>query len=77
MEKLISQNDINEDIQIINSFENYNKISQLNNEDDNLENKNEKEIKENLEIKINGKKTEFSYFYKFKKKGVYKIEYFF
>ena len=73
----ISQNDINEDIQIINSFENYNKISQLNNEDDNFENNNEKEIKENLEIKINGKKTEFSYFYKFKKKGVYKIEYFF
>ena len=29
---------------------------------------NEKEIKENLEIKINGKIIEFTYFYKLKKK---------
>ena len=38
---------------------------------------NEKEIKENIEIKINGKIIEFSYYYKFNKEGKYKIEYLF
>ena len=57
----ISQNDINKDIQIINSFENYKKISQLKNKDDDWKQNNENEIKENIEIKINGEKTEFSY----------------
>ena len=36
-----------------------------------------KEIKENIEIKINEKIIEFSYNYKFKKEGKYKIEYLF
>ena len=36
---------------------------------------NEKEIKENIEIRINGKKIEFSYLYKFNKEGKYNIEY--
>ena len=35
---------------------------------------NEKEIKENCEIKINDKIIPFNYFHKFKKKGKYKIE---
>ena len=39
--------------------------------------KNEKEIKENIEIKINEKIIEFTYTYKFKKDGKYKIEYLF
>ena len=73
----ISQNDINKDIQIINSFENYKKINQLNDKDDDWKQKNEEEIKENIEIKINGEKTEFSYLYKFKKKGLHRIEYLF
>ena len=37
--------------------------------------KNEKEIKENIEIRINEKIIEFTYNYKFKKEGKYKIEY--
>ena len=44
-------------------------------EDDDIEWENEKEIKENIEIKINGKLIEFTYYYKFNKEGKYKIEY--
>ena len=36
---------------------------------------NEEEIKENCEIKINNKIIEFCYFYEFKEKGKYIIEY--
>ena len=36
---------------------------------------NEKEIKDNCEIRINGKLFPFSYFYKFNKKGKYTIKY--
>ena len=36
---------------------------------------NEKEIKENIEIKINGEIIEFTYYYKFNKEGKYIIEY--
>ena len=36
---------------------------------------NEKEIKENIEIKINGKQIEFTYKYKFIEEGKYIIEY--
>ena len=38
---------------------------------------NEKEIKENILIKINGKIIELSYYYKFKEEGKYTIEYLF
>ena len=38
---------------------------------------NEKEIKENCEIKINDEIINISYFYEFKKNGNYKIEYLF
>ena len=34
-----------------------------------------KEIKENIDIKINNKAIPFSYFYKFKEKGRYIIQY--
>ena len=43
----------------------------------NEENNNEKEIKENCEIKINNEIIPFSYFHKFKNKGKYKITYLF
>ena len=73
----IDKYDINKDIQIINSFENVKRnipSLKVENED---EYKNEKEIKENIEIKINEKIIEFTYKYKFKKEGKYKIEYLF
>ena len=65
----------NEEIRIINSSEEYYKNTVF---FDCLEDcSNEKEIKDNCIIKINGEIIPFSYFYKFKKKGKYKIEYFF
>ena len=44
---------------------------------DELKYENEKEIKENIEIKINEKNINFSYTHKFEKEGKYKIEYLF
>ena len=44
---------------------------------DDIKFENEKEIKENIEIKINGNKIGFSYYYQFKKEGEYRIEYIF
>ena len=89
----INKNDINKDIQIINSFENHKRKYQKSFEEtqemlkqsglpsnlivDEDECKNEKEIKENIEIRINEKIIEFTYNYKFKKEGKYKIEYLF
>ena len=73
----ISSDDINKDIQIINSLENSKKIKEFYGFKDELEYLNEQEIKENTEIKINGKKIAFSYIYKFEKEGKYKIEYIF
>ena len=73
----ISSNDINKDIQIINSFENFKRMEQLEDQEDDYKYENEKEIKENIEIKINGENINFSYIYKFNKEGKYKIEYFF
>ena len=77
----ISREDINRPIQIINSFENWKKLH-LNEEnidsihiDDREENENE--LKSNIEIKINGKKIDFTYLYTFDKEGKYKIEYLF
>ena len=43
----------------------------------NIPPKNGNEIKENIEIRINGEKIEFSYKHKFGKEGKYKIEYLF
>ena len=41
------------------------------------EKENEKEIKENCEIRINNKIIPFSYIYKFNKKGKYNVKYIF
>ena len=64
----IDKENINKDIQIINSFENLKKEGKLNvAKDYEYDYENEKEIKENIEIKIEGKIIGFSYYYKFKK----------
>ena len=71
----INKNNINNKIQIINSFENWKNKNDSKIEEDDYKYKNEKEIKENIEIKINEKKIEFTYYYKFKKEGKNSIEY--
>ena len=73
----IDSNNTNKNIQIINSFENYQRTRNVElNENDNI-NMNEEEIKENIEIKINGKTINFTYLYQFESNGVYQIEYIF
>jgi len=71
----IKKEDINKDVRIINSFENVKREYGWKDEDDDIEYLNEKEIKENIEIKINEKIIEFTYYYKFNKEGKYNIEY--
>ena len=73
----ISSGDINKDIQIINSYENYRRKHESIDNKINPEFDNEKDIKENIQIKINGETIPFSYMHKFKKEGKYKIEYIF
>jgi len=63
----------NADIRIINSYEEWYKINDW--DEFKEECCNEKELKENCEIKINNEIIPFSYFYKFKNKGKYKIKY--
>ena len=75
---IIAEFDIKEEnqkIRIINSFEEYCRENNFNKNVEKL--KNEKEIKDNCEIRINGKKITFSYFYKFDNKGIYNIRYIF
>ena len=71
----IGTNNINEDVQIINSFENVKKEINYKNTEDDWIYENENEIKENIQIKINDKEIGFSYCQKFEKEGIYKIEY--
>ena len=71
----IKQEDINKDIRIINSFENAKREWKWDDKDDDWNYLNEKEIKDNIEIKIDGKIIKFSYYYKFNKEGKYIIEY--
>ena len=71
----IKQDDLNENIRIINSFEHCKKEEEWEDEDDDCKCENEKEIKENCEIKINNEIVPFSYFHKFDKVGKYKIQY--
>ena len=72
----IKEEDINENIRIINSYEEFSRsnreiIDECENKD---EYKNEDEIKK-CEIKINNELIPFNYFYKFKSKGKYIIQY--
>ena len=76
-EIIIGPEDINKDIQIINSFENYQRINKLEQKAEDEQYKNEEEIKQNVQIKINENLIEFSYTYKFDKIGKNKIEYLF
>ena len=73
----IEKDDINKDIRIINTFEEYKRINDLDDKEDDYKYENEKEIKENCIIKINNKRIEFNNFYKFKEKGKYIIKYLF
>ena len=73
----ISPEDKNKNIQIINSFENIKRENGIKDTEDDFKSANEKEIKENIEIIINEKKIDFSYYYKFEKDGIYKIQYLF
>ena len=67
----IKEDDINKEIRIINSYEEY---IRKNGGTVFLEDKNEKEIKKCI-IEINNKKINFSYFHKFNKIGKYIIKY--
>jgi len=71
----IKNEDITKDIRIINSFENAKREKKWKVTNDDIKYLNEKEIKENIEIKINGKIIDFTYYYKFDKEGKYIIEY--
>jgi len=72
----IKEDDVNNDIRIINSFEQYKRENKWRKDkEDDYKYENEKEIKENCKIKINNEIIPFNYFYKFNKKGKYTIEY--
>ena len=62
-------------IRIINSFENAKREGKWKDLYDDWKYENEKEIKGGVEIKVNGKIFEFSYYYKFIREGKYIIEY--
>ena len=71
----IEEEDINEDKRILNSFEEYKRINESDDQEDDYKYEDEKEIKKNCIIKINNKIIPFNYLYKFKEKGKFKIEY--
>ncbi len=71
----IEEKDINKDIRIINTFEECKRINKWKDKEDDDKFVNEKEIKENSIIKLNNHIIPFNYFYKFKEKGKYIIEY--
>ena len=75
----IKEEDINKDKRIINSFEyliRTGSIYGIKKKDYYLY-ENEEDIKDNCKIKINNNDIDFNYFYKFKEKGIYTIEYIF
>ena len=71
----IKEGDVNKKINIISSYESMKKINGRKDREDDYKYENEKEIKENCEIKIDNNKSQFSFYYIFKKEGKYKIEY--
>ena len=77
VELYISDEDINKDIRIINSYEQAKREDEYNFIEGDYKNENEKEIKEKCIIKINGIVIPFCYLYKFKTSEKYTIEYLF
>ena len=73
----INKDDIDKDIRIINSFEKYKIENKIKQSSDDIKYENEQEIKENIQIQIEKKYIDFSYFHKFKSEGEYTINYFF
>ena len=73
----INKDDIDKNIRIINSFEKYKIENKIKQSSDNIKYENEQEIKENIQIQIDKKYIDFSYFHKFKSEGEYTINYFF
>ena len=71
----IKEDDINKNVRILNSFEEYKRINKCDDEEDDYKYKNEKEIKKNCIIKINNKIIPFNYLYKIIEKGKFRIEY--
>ena len=71
----INEDNINEDIRLINTFEEVKRQYKLGDKEDDYKYENEKEIKDNCEIKINNNIIPFKYFYKFNQKGKYIIQY--
>ena len=69
----INEEDVNKDIRIINSYEEYMRKNYPR-EELNINENNESEIKK-CEIKINDESILFDYFHKFKKKGNFIIQY--
>ena len=64
----INKEDIHKDIRIINSFENCKREYWWKDREDDYKHENEKEIKENIEIKIEGKIINFLIIINLKKK---------
>ena len=75
-EIIIKKEDIQKEIKIINSYEQFKRETGFKNKDENKYS-NEKEIKDKCEIIINNKKVPFNIFYEFDKEGKYEIKYIF
>ena len=73
----IGEDEINEDIRIINSYEEAKREDKFVDRIYDYQYENEKEIKEKCIIKINNKIIPFTYYNKFNEEGKYKIEYLF
>ena len=71
----IKEENIGKEIRIINSYENDLREKKWVPFEDEYKYKNEKELKEKCIIEINDEIIPFSYYYKFKEKGIYKIKY--
>ena len=74
----IKEEDVNKEIRIINSYENFKRENNWINNKDEYKYKyvNEKEIK-NCIIRINNRIIPFTYYYKFERTGIYEIKYIF
>ena len=74
----INEKNVGKSLRILNSFEKWLLIHCNDDfEDDYNKYRNEKEIKENTEIEIDGNKIAFNYRYTFEKIGIYPIKYLF